>query len=362
MLGLGIVGPLIPLYAKDLGATGIWLGAIFSGFSFARVIVVPMAGSLSDRWRRRKIFLTVGLSMYALSSLGYLLANEVYELILIRMVHGFGSGMVMPIAMAYVGDMTPEGEEGTYAGNLNTAIFLGWGMGPMIGGMLMDIYSRTTPFLVMSALTTAAFLLVLFILPEGTPKHSVDEQTSYAGILKNKMVKGVVLFRIVTSMGSGTLFSFLPILAASMEMTTTEIGLLLSSRVFFMSFLQKPFGKLTDRYSKTKMIMTGGLFGAIATLLIPIATNFSELLTLGVITGICWSVMMPAIGAIATELGRDYGMATMMSIFNVAMGLGMMMGPLIAGSMMETFGIDSVFLFGGTVGVAGVIFFHFLLK
>jgi hypothetical protein len=38
--------------------------------------------------------------------------------------------------------------------------------------------------------------------------------------------------------------------------------------------------------------------------------------------------MMPAIGAIATELGRDYGMASMMSIFNVAMGIGMMTGPL----------------------------------
>jgi MFS family permease len=362
MLGLGIVGPLIPLYAKDLGATGIWLGAIFSGFSFARVIVVPMAGSLSDRWRRRKIFLTAGLSLYAVSSLGYLLANEVHELILVRMLHGFGSGMVMPIAMAYVGDMTPEGKEGTYAGNLNTAIFLGWGMGPMIGGILMDLYSRNTPFLAMSALTTSAFLLVLFILPEGTPKLSVNEQTSYTRILKNKMARGVVLFRIITSMGSGTLFSFLPLLAASMEMTTTEIGILLSSRVFLMSFLQKPFGTLTDRYSKTKMIMTGGLFGAISTLLIPVATNFSELLTLGVITGICWSVMMPAIGAIATELGRDYGMASMMSIFNVAMGIGMMMGPLIAGSMMETYGIGSVFIFGGTVGVAGVIFFYFLLK
>jgi MFS family permease len=125
MLGLGIVGPLIPLYARDLGATGIWLGAIFSGFSFARVVLVPIAGNLSDRWKRRKIFLTVGLFLYAISSLGYLLANEVHELSIIRMVHGFGSGMVMPIAMAYVGDMTPEGEEGTYAGNLNTAIFLG---------------------------------------------------------------------------------------------------------------------------------------------------------------------------------------------------------------------------------------------
>jgi hypothetical protein len=59
----------------------------------------------------------------------------------------------------------------------------------MDGGLLKDIYGRTTPFLAMSTLTVTASLLVLFILPEGAPKHSVNEQTSYARILRNKMAK-----------------------------------------------------------------------------------------------------------------------------------------------------------------------------
>jgi DHA1 family multidrug resistance protein-like MFS transporter len=54
MLGLGVVSPLLSIYADDLGATGIWLGAIFSGFNIARAIIMPVVGRLSDRWGRRK--------------------------------------------------------------------------------------------------------------------------------------------------------------------------------------------------------------------------------------------------------------------------------------------------------------------
>ena len=56
MLGLGIVAPLMPLYAENLGATGVWLGLIFAGFSLTRAIFTPIMGRLSDR-RGRKRFI-----------------------------------------------------------------------------------------------------------------------------------------------------------------------------------------------------------------------------------------------------------------------------------------------------------------
>ena len=69
MLGLGVVSPLLSIYADDLGATGIWLGAIFSGFNIARAIIMPIVGRLSDRWGRRKAFLIVGMIFFGFSSL-----------------------------------------------------------------------------------------------------------------------------------------------------------------------------------------------------------------------------------------------------------------------------------------------------
>ena len=52
MLGVGIISPLLPLYAENLGATGIWLGVIFSSFSITRAVFMPFIGKLSDRWGR----------------------------------------------------------------------------------------------------------------------------------------------------------------------------------------------------------------------------------------------------------------------------------------------------------------------
>jgi len=53
MLGVGIIAPLLPLYAENLGATGIWIGVIFAGFSISRAIFLPIIGRLSDRIGRK---------------------------------------------------------------------------------------------------------------------------------------------------------------------------------------------------------------------------------------------------------------------------------------------------------------------
>ena len=68
MLGSGLIVPLLPLYAQDLGATGTQLGILFAGFSISRSVFTPIIGRLSDR-RGRKIFLCLGLLFYSIISL-----------------------------------------------------------------------------------------------------------------------------------------------------------------------------------------------------------------------------------------------------------------------------------------------------
>ena len=71
MLGVGIIAPLLPLYADKLGANGLWLGIIFGGFAFSRTIIMPFVGRLSDR-KGRKLSLSIGLISYAIISLFYI--------------------------------------------------------------------------------------------------------------------------------------------------------------------------------------------------------------------------------------------------------------------------------------------------
>jgi MFS family permease len=164
MLGVGIIVPILPLYAETLGATGLWLGAIFAAFSLTRSISMPLIGRFSDRLGRKR-FITTGLLIYTLSSLGYIYATSTVELIVIRVIQGFSSAMIIPIAMAFIADIAPLDKEGSYMGIFTIALFLGFGCGPILGGLTKDLISMEADFLIMGGLCLLALVLVLIYLP-----------------------------------------------------------------------------------------------------------------------------------------------------------------------------------------------------
>ena len=194
-MGVGFIGPLLPLYARDLGAAGLSLGMIFAGFSMARFILTPFIGRLSDRFGRR-IFLATGLAVYTGFSLAYISAATAGQLILIRALHGASAGMVIPIAQAYIGEMSPEGREGSYMGTFMVSLFAAFGIGPLLGGPLAERFGAHTPFLAMGGLSAVAFLLVLFLLPElGLHRERWKNRVPVRSVLANTLVVALLVFR-----------------------------------------------------------------------------------------------------------------------------------------------------------------------
>ncbi|VBB42264.1 membrane hypothetical protein [uncultured Desulfatiglans sp.] len=110
-MGAGLVAPLLPVYAHELGAEALEVGLIFGSFSLTRSLFVPYFGKWSDR-RGRKPFIVIGLFGYFLVSLAFAAMEGVWSLIAIRLAQGFASAMVLPVAQAYVGIIRPEHEEG----------------------------------------------------------------------------------------------------------------------------------------------------------------------------------------------------------------------------------------------------------
>ena len=64
MLGVGVISPILPLFARELGASGFLLGLIFGSFSFSRSVGMFISGELAEHVDR-KILLLAGLSVYA---------------------------------------------------------------------------------------------------------------------------------------------------------------------------------------------------------------------------------------------------------------------------------------------------------
>ena len=130
--GVGIVVPLLPVYAHSLGASGFYIALIFGGFSATRTLFLPWFGRLSDQ-KGRKPFITLGLLCYFLISLAFMVFEDIHSLILLRAIQGVASAMILPVAQAYIGEITPKGKEGFSMGVFNISIFSGLSIGPLLG-------------------------------------------------------------------------------------------------------------------------------------------------------------------------------------------------------------------------------------
>ena len=162
--GVGIVVPLLPVYAHNLGASGIYIGLIFGVFSLSRTLFLPYFGGLSDK-KGRKPFIVAGLFLYSLISFAFLLADNVQSLIIIRFFQGISSAMMMPVILAYVGDITPENKEGLTMGLFNMSMFFGLSLGPLIGGTIKDNFNLNASFICMGLLAVTGCLLSICLLP-----------------------------------------------------------------------------------------------------------------------------------------------------------------------------------------------------
>ncbi|MGD9933661.1 MAG: MFS transporter, partial [Dehalococcoidia bacterium] len=110
-MGISMVSPLLPVYAKDLGANGIWLGLTFSSFAIVQAIAGPFIGRTSDRFAR-KPFIVAGLVVYLISALGYLTADNFYQVIGFRAFSGLGTSAIFSVARASVGGLARSGRVG----------------------------------------------------------------------------------------------------------------------------------------------------------------------------------------------------------------------------------------------------------
>jgi MFS family permease len=363
MPGSGIIVPIIPLYAKTLGANGLWLGAIFAGFSIGRTVLMPAVGKASDR-SGRKHFIAFGLMVYTVSCLGYVYAQDAAHLLTVRVIQGFSSAMVVPVAMAYIGEISPEESEGSYMGLFTVSLFLGFGFGPILGGLLMDSVGYAGDFLAMGALCCVAFLVVVFYLPESGPSRLAEEESfSYRTILKDNSMRGISCYRFSSAFSRGSVMAFLPLYANSvLHLDSLHIGAIVSSSILLTSLLQVPFGRLADRFSRKKLIVWSNLLYFAGIVLIPYTATFPQILTVNILLGIFGAFSLPAASALTVVKGRTYGMGSAMAVFNVAMSLGLGCGPILCGLVFDSLGMHAVFYFCMVQGIIGTFVFSRLFS
>ncbi|MDF2636944.1 MAG: major facilitator transporter, partial [Pelosinus sp.] len=139
MIGFGIIIPVLPFYAEEIGANPTQLGLLMAVYSLMQLIFAPFWGKLSDRIGRKPIMM-MGIAGLALSFFMQAMATELWMLFAARIIGGILSSANMPTAMAYVADITTPENRGKGMGIIGAATGLGFVFGPAIGG----VFSKTS--------------------------------------------------------------------------------------------------------------------------------------------------------------------------------------------------------------------------
>lgn len=356
MLGIGIITPALPLYGQLLGASGFWIGVIFSSFALSRTLFLPVFGSLSDTHGRRRLLLA-GLAGYSLFSALYVVADSVWSLALIRFLHGIAASMVFPVAVAYMGDIAEEGEEGRLLGGFHSAAFLGMSFGPLISGVLMDHVGISAAFLALSAISAATAVVCFCYLPDFRAKPRAP--VPLLAVIRHPALRIPICFYLVYSVAYATYLVYLPLITGTVgHFTGTQIGLLIFAGTIVMACVQNLSGRIVDTYNKYFLLAAGISVIAAAALLIAVAGSFFGFLAAVMVLGCGFGLSLTTVAALVTIAGRETGQGSAAGIVNMAQGLGLMIVPVIFGIVMDQAGIQAVFVVTAAIALLAAPFLY----
>ncbi len=359
-LGLGIISPILPLYAKTFAASATQIGLVFTAFSISRALLGPFVGRLSDRIGRRPLILG-GLLIYAIVSVLYASATSLLMLGAYRLLQGVASVMVTPIAQAYVGDLTPKGREGRYLNAFYSSQFIGMAFGPLLGGLIGGTWSYEAAFFVMGGLSVLSLVLVYFTVPvDQTTKDRKRPQsrsiTPLRDVVANDAVKAMLTYFITRGFWRQSFNAFYPLYAViAFSSGEANVGVVLSTYMFAEGLLQIPFGFLADRYPRIRQVVVGSVFAPLILLAVPLVHSPWAVAALTFGMGAFSALGRASLVAIRTELGRKHGMATLAGIQGSAFAVGQALGPLLTGMLVDGVGLLAVFPFGSAVGGVGTV-------
>jgi MFS family permease len=365
-MGISMVSPILPVYAEDLGATGIWIGLTFSSFAVTQTLVSPFAGRWSDRYGR-KPFILLGLFCYLVAALGYLAADTFVQVLAFRAFSGCGTSLIFAVGQAYIGDIVPTGHEGRWFGVFSLSDIAGFGIGPVLSGVLRDVFGFDSVFVGMAVLMGASALLVYLLLPANRPDEREASGLSGSAIagmreaLRHRVVVSLVLYMGLTSLSYGSVFAFLAVLLDDKGVSATAVGITFGAQFVAGVVAQPLFGRLADRVDRRHLLIGGLAVSVVCLGAIGVATTYWVVLGLMLVLGVANAAMYVAGSAIQVVAGRKAGRGTVNGLGAAGDGMGIIVGGVAAGAFAGWFGTAAAFYFGAVALAGGIMVLGWLL-
>ncbi|MBM4284154.1 MAG: MFS transporter [Deltaproteobacteria bacterium] len=344
--------PVVPLYAASLGADAAQVGLINATFLLTTGFLSFPFGLLSDR-RGRKVLVTAGLLVSAVSAFLLCLSRTPAHLIAIYLLFGVGLAAVGPTLMSYVADVSPAGYLGRSYGWYTMAIYSAMSVGPAIGGALAEKLGFCSLFVISGGFVIVIAGLSFLILPDIrlTPAHrhpSWNLRENLKRLLTNRQMLGCWLATLGGCFGMGMFMTFLPLWAHERGLSLARIGLLFMLQAAANALSRLPLGHLCDRPGSRVPLATVGLVSMGAFLgAFGLAHNFLHFLVLGIILGVGMGLTFTPLGALIAEVASPELRGLAMGGYNTVIYLGMMLSSALMGYVIELTGYPVSYLLAG---------------
>jgi MFS family permease len=363
-LCFGVILLVLPYYLKH-AVSDFMFGIIWSASPFAEMFSVMLIGIAVDKFGRKKVLL-LGLITGAISLFLYGLTRNAYMLIVINAFHGIAAASILVSSLALVADYAGANSRGREMGAFDFANLFGWFSGFLIGGVLVSAYEQnlSIPFFIAGILALIAcgyayFLirepyLHKFIAREITPRHIIS-------VISSKQILLLVLPWLMLYIIIGVILSFFSMESAKIAMPATHLALVLGGGGTVFLLTQVFYGKLSDRYGRMPVLITGttGILVLIGTIVFAILSS-PEKNVAGLISVITGNYAILAIAGVSALLAGAFGPSALasladecpekgkgltMALYSIVISAGMTIGPPCAGYINEHAGNSAVFMF-----------------
>jgi len=333
MVGFGIIIPVLPFYAEEIGATPTQLGLLMAVYSLMQLLFAPMWGKISDRIGRKPVIM-IGILGLAISFFLMAISSALWMLFAARIIGGLLSAANMPTVMAYVADITSEEDRGKGMGIVGAAVGLGFIFGPAIGGIFSKA-SLNLPFYIAGISSILTFLLVMFVLKESLSPElrnaKSQERNSLFSVLEGPISILFIMQLFVSLSLSGLEATFAYFAAQKAGIGTVQLGYLFMIMGFAGALVQGGLvGKLTKKYGEGTVIQLGIFISAIGFALILLIDSFLTAAIYLTVFGIGNGFIRPSVSSLLTKRSpAKHGSTT--GLLSSVDSLGRIIGPPLGG-------------------------------
>ena len=366
---VGIERTIIPQFASDnfnISSKSAILSFIIA-FGITKAITNYVFGQLANLLGRKKL-LVIGW-LFAIPVPFFLInASDWNWVIFANILLGINQGLTWSSTVNMKIDLVGEKDRGFAMGLNEFSGYLSVGITAYLSGYIANKYGLTPyPFYIGTIIAFSGLLMTLFFVRETKSFFKIESKISKSRLLenvffettfKNKTLSSVTQAGLVNNLNDGMIWGLLPILLLSIDLDTEQIGLIAAAYPTFWGIGQLFTGKMSDIYSKKKMLFWGMLIQGTSILFLPFIIDFEFLLSISIMIGIGTAIVYPTFLTVIAEESSPTQRAESIGVFRLWRDLGYAIGAIVSGITADFFGIKFSIILIGLI----TIFSSFIIK